>query len=82
MPKSQDTVPDAIATDPDKYKVILENDRVRVLDYSDKPGDRTTMHHHPDSVVYMLGPFKRKFTLDNGKSAVRELKGGRNRLER
>ena len=43
-------VPDAVTTDPDKYKVIFENDRVRVFDYTDKPGDKTKMHHHPDSV--------------------------------
>ena len=76
MATTHGAVPDALTTDPDKYKVIFENDRVRVFDYTDKPGDKTKMHHHPDSVVYMLGPFKRRFTLGNGKSAVRELKGG------
>ena len=34
--------------DPDEYKVVFENDRVRVLEYRDKPGDRTSPHHHPD----------------------------------
>ena len=70
------TVSDAVETDPDKYKVIFENDRVRVFDYTDRPGDKTKLHHHPDSVVYILGPFKRKLTLDNGKSVVREGKAG------
>jgi hypothetical protein len=27
-----------MVTDPDKYKVVLENERVRVLKYTDKPG--------------------------------------------
>ena len=76
MSTTHDAVPDAVTTDPDKYKIIFENDRVRVFDYTDKPGDKTKMHHHPDSVVYMLSSFKRRFTLGNGKSAVREVKGG------
>ena len=39
---------DAVKTDPDKYKVVLENERVRVLEYRDKPGEKTKMHTHPD----------------------------------
>jgi len=69
-------VPDAIATDPDKYKIILENDHVRVIDYIDKPGDKTKLHHHPPAVLYMLSAFKRKLTFDNGKSVVVDIKGG------
>jgi hypothetical protein len=32
---------DPVETDGDKYSVVLENERVRVLRYHDKPGDRT-----------------------------------------
>jgi hypothetical protein len=28
---------DPTTTDPDKYKVVFENDRVRVLEYRDRP---------------------------------------------
>jgi hypothetical protein len=35
---------------PELYKVIFENDRVRVLEYKDGPGDRTKPHGHPYSV--------------------------------
>ena len=31
-------------TDPQLYKVLFENDRVRVLRYTDSPGDRTKPH--------------------------------------
>ena len=51
---------DPTVTDPDKYRTIFENDRVRVLEYSDKPGDRTSPHHHPDSVMYTLSSFRRR----------------------
>ena len=51
---------DPTATDPDKYEVVFENERVRVLEYKDKPGDRTSPHHHPDSVMYTLSSFERR----------------------
>ena len=47
-------------TNPQHYKVVYENDRVRVLEYTDSPGDRTTPHEHPDSVMYTLSSFRRR----------------------
>jgi len=35
---------DPVITDPELYRVIFENDRVRVLDYRDAPGARTAPH--------------------------------------
>jgi beta-alanine degradation protein BauB len=51
---------DPCITNPDHYKVVFENDRVRVLEYRDKPGDRTTPHEHPDSVMYTRSSFRRR----------------------
>jgi quercetin dioxygenase-like cupin family protein len=51
---------DPVETNPDHYKVVFENDRVRVLEYTDRPGDRTTVHEHPDSVMYTLSSFRRR----------------------
>ena len=67
---------DPVHTDGDKYKVLFENDRVRVLEYRDKPGEKTTMHKHPAFVLYALGPFKREIELPGGKVLSREFKGG------
>ncbi|TBR13452.1 hypothetical protein [Rugosibacter aromaticivorans] len=67
---------DAIQTDGDKYKVILENDCVRVLDYQDRPGEKTLQHKHPAFVLYALSPFKRTLTLPDGKVLKREFKEG------
>ena len=53
---------DPVATNPDHYKVVFENDRVRVLEYNDQPGDETTPHEHPDSVMYTLTSFRRRLT--------------------
>lgn len=51
---------DPVATNPEHYKVVFENDRVRVLEYTDQPGDKTTPHRHPDSVMYTLSSFRRR----------------------
>jgi hypothetical protein len=51
---------DPTVTDPELYKVIFENDRVRVLEYRDRPGDRTHPHGHPDSVMFTLSSFRRR----------------------
>jgi hypothetical protein len=55
---------DPIVTDAEKYKVIFENDKVRVLEYADKPGDKTASHKHPDSVMITLSSFDRKLLID------------------
>jgi len=55
---------DPTVTDPDAYTVIFENDRVRVLEYRDRPGHRTRLHSHPDSVMYTLSSFRRRLTVD------------------
>ena len=54
---------DPTETNPDLYKVVFENERVRVLEYQDEPGDRTTPHSHPDSVMVTLSDFDRKLTM-------------------
>jgi len=67
---------DAVQTDGDKYKVIFENDCVRVLDYKDLPGQATHQHRHPAFVLYAFTPFKRSITLPDGKILQRQFKGG------
>ncbi len=51
---------DPTITDPELYSVAFENDRVRVLRYHDRPGDRTHPHEHPDSVMVTLSSFDRR----------------------
>ncbi len=67
---------DAAEVAPDSYKVLLENDRVRVLEYQIKPGKKDAMHSHPANIVYSITPGKFMFTLPDGKTMVRELKAG------
>ncbi|MFZ0134385.1 MAG: hypothetical protein WAK95_17745 [Desulfobacterales bacterium] len=67
---------DPVETDGDKYKVLFENETVRVLEYRDLPGERTQPHHHPAFVLYALEPFKRRLSLPDGQKIQREFKAG------
>jgi hypothetical protein len=67
---------DPVKSDGDKYKVVLENERVRVLEYRDLPGEKTHEHLHPAFVLYAVSPFKRKIHLPDGKVLMREFKAG------
>jgi len=59
-------VADPTSTDADKYKVIFENEHVRVLEFRDEPGQVTKPHEHPDSVMYTLSSFDRRLIAENG----------------
>ncbi len=61
---------------PENYKVIVENDRVRVLDFKLRKGAKENPHMHPAHVVYVLTGFKIRFTFPDGKTAIRETKTG------
>jgi len=54
---------DPVVTDPELYSVVFENERVRVLEYRDRPGDRTHEHSHPDIVIIPLATFRRRLTV-------------------
>ena len=67
---------DPVCTDPDKYTVLFENDRVRVLEYRDLPGGQTHPHQHPDSVMYTLSAFQRRLHAQHGTRDVVMAPGG------
>src|SRR5438876_10836263 len=57
---------DPVKVDPAHYKVLLENQRMRVVEFKDKPGDKSPMHSHPDYIVYVVKAFERKLTFPDG----------------
>lgn len=67
---------DPVPLYPDNYKVLLENDRVRVLDFRLKKGAKEDFHVHPAAVTYVLAPFKARFTFKDGTTRIREAKAG------
>jgi hypothetical protein len=74
--KSKSITQDPVVTDGDKYSVVLENERVRVLRYHDIPGDKTLQHAHPDYVLYAVSSFKRRLTFPDGRKQEVDVKAG------
>jgi beta-alanine degradation protein BauB len=56
-------------------KPKLENDQVRVIGGTFKPGEVAKMHHHPDHVMVVLKGGKLKMTSE-GKTSEMELTEG------
>jgi quercetin dioxygenase-like cupin family protein len=67
---------DPVKTSPQYYKVLLENDQVRVLEYHLKPGEKEPMHSHPAGVVYVLSGGKLKFTYPDGRTEEKAAASG------
>jgi hypothetical protein len=70
---------DAATSDPRSFRVALENERVRVLEYKSGPGLSICgqgMHYHPDRVSVSLTGAKVKVTDADGKTSVREIPAG------
>jgi quercetin dioxygenase-like cupin family protein len=63
---------DAVKAAPNNFKVLLENDRVRVLDFHATSGQKIPMHSHPAYISYSIsGAGKTKFTSADGKTSER-----------
>jgi beta-alanine degradation protein BauB len=75
--------PEALAQDaptvaPRSYRIVLENDRVRVLEYKSRPGFGVCgqgMHYHPEHVTVSLTGAKLKETID-GKARFVDIPAG------
>ena len=48
---------DALQVAPNVYKVVFENERVRVLGFVTEPGQKWPLHAHPDSVAVSLSDY-------------------------
>ena len=57
---------DLLPLAPEHCKLLKENDRVRVYEYTAKKGDTVAMHSHPAHVVYLLKAGGTQFTLVDG----------------
>ena len=68
--------PDPATADPAHFKVLLDNDRVRVLDFRASAGEKVSMHGHPDYITYDLSGGKSRFTYPKGKPTDRLSKAG------
>lgn len=75
---------DALAQDaptvaPRSYRVVVENDRVRVLEFKSRPGMGVCgqgMHSHPDHVTVSLTGAKLRVTTPDGKPTFEDVPPG------
>jgi quercetin dioxygenase-like cupin family protein len=74
--KSKTTWPDPAQVAGDVYKIVMENDRVRVFDVRFKPGQKAVMHEHPSHIVYVLDDYTLDLKLPEGTSSEVPLKKG------
>ena len=58
---------DPIKSNPKNYQLVMENATVRVLRVTVAPGEKTTMHEHPDNGVVVFTDSKIRFTGADGK---------------
>jgi quercetin dioxygenase-like cupin family protein len=47
---------DIVVISPDVHKVVFENDAIRILEVTVKPGDTVPMHRNPENINYILKP--------------------------
>jgi quercetin dioxygenase-like cupin family protein len=70
-------IPDALTAAPGAYGLLLENEKVRVMEVRLKPGQKAPMHNHPnDHVVYVLNSARFRLSFPDGKDAIFDLNAG------
>ena len=69
-------VQDPIKIDPQHFKVLFENETVRILEVRVEAGGKVPLHSHPSGFAYALSNFKAKTTLANGTAIVGDYKAG------
>jgi beta-alanine degradation protein BauB len=70
---------DAPTMAPRSFRVVLENERVRVLEFKSRPGFGVCgegMHSHPDHVTVSLTGAKLKVTTADGKAKFEDIPAG------
>jgi quercetin dioxygenase-like cupin family protein len=67
---------DAAKVDAKHYTVAFENDQVRVLKVHYGPGEKSTMHSHPNTVAVFITDAKGRFTFPDGKTQDFNVKAG------
>jgi hypothetical protein len=70
---------DAARVDPRNYRVVIENQKVRVLDYASLPGGGVCgvgKHWHPAHVTVQMTPVKVKVTDAASKTQILDVPAG------
>ena len=67
---------DPVRVSPDRYRVVLDNAEVRVVEFVLQPGQRDEWHTHPAKVSYVVNGGTLRITQPDGTSIVSEERPG------
>jgi quercetin dioxygenase-like cupin family protein len=67
---------DPVQVDPKHYRVVFENERIRVLRIRYAPGEKSVMHAHPDYLSVNLTDAHVRFAFPHGKVSEFQVKAG------
>ncbi|MDP2653070.1 MAG: cupin domain-containing protein [Candidatus Omnitrophota bacterium] len=76
VPASRAMADDPLQVGPDIYKLVLENERVRVLQVTFKPGASIALHSHPDHLIYVTSGGKLLLKYPDGSTKEMEAQAG------
>lgn len=68
--------PYAEVASPDFYKVLLQNEHVKILEMIHEPGQIDEWHRHPPESVYFEKGGTLKIHLPNGETIIKEVVDG------
>ena len=67
---------DAVKAAPSSFKLLRENQHVRVVQDTLRPGEKEALHSHPAGWYYVTKPGKMRVTYEDGKSIIWDAKPG------
>lgn len=67
---------DPVKVSPGIFKVLMENDKARVVQYSLEPGEKDDWHTHPGKVSYVVSGGKLRVKMENGGAIAVDEKTG------
>ena len=65
-PLQAQTAPRSFEASPEVYKVIAENEQMRIIKVAWKPGQKDKFHSHPTAGTYFLTSCSLRFELPDG----------------
>jgi quercetin dioxygenase-like cupin family protein len=76
MSNTSSNIDDIAIIAPQQHKVIFENDTIRMLGVTVKPGDKVGMHRNPENINYILSPGTLRLIEPDGTAVDIELSEG------
>jgi len=73
---TQSLAMDFVEAAPKQTKVLVDNEKVRIIRATFKAGDQVPMHSHPDIIVYIVKSGRVRFTNADGKVTESNTKAG------